>query len=151
MAYTIVVGYDGSKPAKKALTEAIELAKVVPDAEVVVACGQDRRPGYFYYDDQPLWKEAIKLDEMWDRMETKIQEDLEEAVKVVQEAGVRASAACGRGRPSSILVSVARDAGAKLIVVGTHGSGKDEETTVMGSTTTELLHATEVPVLVVPR
>lgn len=150
MAYTIVVGYDGSDPAKKALAQGIELAKVIPDAEIVVACGQDRRPGYFYYDDQPLWKEAIRLDEMWDHMEAKIQEDLEVAVKVATEAGVKASAACGRGRPSSILVSVARDTDAHLIVVGTHGSGKDEETTVMGSTTTELLHSAHVPVLVVP-
>ncbi len=150
MAYTIVVGYDGSEPAKKALAAAIEFAKTTPDAEIVVVCGQDRRPGYFYYDDQPLWKEAIKLDQMWEHMEAKIEEDLQEAVKVVQDADVKATAACGRGRPSSIVLNVARETGARLIVVGTHGSGKDEETTVMGSTTTELLHQTHVPVLVVP-
>ena len=150
MTYTIVVGYDGSAPARKALAQAIELASTTPDAEVVVACGQDRRPGYLGYDDQPLWREALELDKLWENMEAKINADLEEAVKTVRDAGVTASAACGRGRPAGILRSVARDTGARLIVVGTHGSGREEETTVLGSTTTELLHTTQVPVLVVP-
>ena len=150
MAHTIVVGYDGSEPAKKALAEAIELAKTTPDGEIVVACGQDRRPGYLGYHEGPLWKEALELDKLWEHMEAKIQEDLEDAVKTVQDAGVKAVAACGRGRPAMILKNVARDTDARLIVVSTHGAGKEEETTVLGSTTTELLHTTHVPVLVVP-
>ena len=150
MTYTIVVGYDGSAAARKALSQAIELAGTTPDAEIVVACGQDRRPGYLGYDDQPLWKEALELDKLWESMEAKINADLEEAVKTVQDAGIKASAACGRGRPAAILNNVTRDTGARLVVVGTHGSGREEETTVLGSTTTELLHTTHVPVLVVP-
>ena len=150
MANTIVVGYDGSGAAKAALAEAVDIAKSMPGAEVVIACGHDRTPGYLGYDDQPLWKEAIRLDEVWEHMETKIQEDLEEAAKTVREAGVEAAAACSRGRPASVVVNIARDADARMIVVGTRGSGKSEETTVLGSTTTELLHTAHVPVLVVP-
>lgn len=150
MANTIVVGYDGSASAKKALAEAVDIARVIPDAEVVIACGHDRTPGYLGYDDQPLWKQAVRLDEVWERMEEKIQEDLEEAAQAVREAGVKASAACGRGRPAAVVVNVARDTGARLIVVGTRGSGKSEETTVLGSTTTELLHTADIPVMVVP-
>jgi nucleotide-binding universal stress UspA family protein len=150
MANTIVVGYDGSSAAKAALAEAVDMAKSMRDAQVVIACGHDRTPGYLGYDDQPLWKEAIRLDEVWEHMEIKIQEDLEEAAKTVREAGVKASTACSRGRPAGVVVKIARDADARMIVVGTRGSGKGEETTVLGSTTTELLHTAHIPVLVVP-
>jgi nucleotide-binding universal stress UspA family protein len=150
MANTIVVGYDGSGAAKAALAEAVDMAKSMRDAQVVIACGHDRTPGYLGYDDQPLWKEAIRLDEVWEHMEIKIQEDLEEAAKTVREAGVKASTACSRGRPANVVINIARDADARMIVVGTRGSGKSEETTVLGSTTTELLHTAHIPVLVVP-
>ena len=150
MANTIVVGYDGSRAAKAALAEAIDLAKSMDDGEVVITCGHDRHPGYLGYNDEPLWKSALELDKIWSNMETKIQEDLEEAAKTVDSAGVKSATACGRGRPAAIVVNVARETGARLIVVGARGAGKSEETTVLGSTTTELLHTSHVPVLVVP-
>jgi nucleotide-binding universal stress UspA family protein len=150
MTDTIVVGYDGSAAAKGALAEAIALAGLMPDGEVVIACGQDRKPGYLGYSDEPLWKEALELNKLWEQMESRIQQDLEEAVETVRDAGIPASSVCGQGRPANILKDVAHDVTARLIVVSTHGSGKDEETTVLGSTTTELLHITNVPVLVVP-
>lgn len=151
MANRIVVGYDGSGAAKAALEAAVDIAKSMPDAEVVIACGHDRTPGYLGYNDRPIWEEAIRLDEVWEHMEAKIQADLEEAANKVREAGVKASAACGRGRPAGVVAIVARDTDARMIVVGTRGSGGSEETTVLGSTTTELLHTAHVPVLVVPQ
>lgn len=148
MANTIVVGYDGSSTAKAALTQAIDLAKGMPEAEIVITCGHDRTPGWLGY--EPLWKSAMEMEKLWDQMETKIAEDLEEAATSVRAAGLKVATACSRGNPAAIVVSAARDAGARMIVVGARGAGAGEETTVLGSTTTELLHTAHVPVLVVP-
>ncbi len=148
MADTIVVGYDGSNAAKAALGEAIDLAKGMPDGEIVIACGHDRTPGWLGY--EPLWKAAIEMERLWDEMEAKIVADLEEAAATVRAAGLAAATACSRGKPAAIVAGVARDAGARMIVVGARGAGAGEETTVLGSTTTELLHTARVPVLVVP-
>jgi nucleotide-binding universal stress UspA family protein len=148
MANTIVVGFDGSVAAKAALTQAIDLAKDLPEAEIVIACGHDRTPGWLGY--EPLWKAAMEMEKLWDEMESRIAQDLEEAAESVRAAGVKAATACSRGNPAAIVVGVARETGARLIVVGARGAGAQEETTVLGSTTTELLHTAHVPVLVVP-
>jgi len=92
----------------------------------------------------------MEMEKLWDEMETKIAEDLEEAASLVRAAGLKAATACSRGNPAAIVVSVARDAGARMIVVGARGAGAGDETTVLGSTTTELLRTAHVPVLVVP-
>lgn len=148
MANTIVVGYDGSLAAKEALKQAIDLAKDMPDAEIIVACGHDRTPGWLGY--EPLWKAAIEMERLWDEMEERIVSDLEAAADTVRAAGLRGGAACSRGRPATIVANVARETGARLIVVGARGAGTDEDATVLGSTTTELLHSAPVPVLVCP-
>jgi len=148
MANTIVVGFEVSVDAKAALTQAIGLAKDLPDAEIVIACGHDRTPGWLGY--EPLWKAAMEMEKLWDEMESRIAQDLEEAAESVRAAGVKAATACSRGNPAAIVVGVARETGARLIVVGARGAGAQDETTVLGSTTTELLHTAHVPVLVVP-
>ena len=148
MANTIVVGYDGSGTAKAALTQAIGLAKELPEAEIVITCGHDRTPGWLGY--EPMWKAAMEMEKLWDEMEARIAEDLETAAESVRAAGVKAATACSRGNPAAIVIGVARETGARMIVVGARGAGAEEETTVLGSTTTELLHTAHVPVLVVP-
>jgi nucleotide-binding universal stress UspA family protein len=150
MANTIVVGYDGSRASKAALEEAVDIAGGMDNGLIVIACGHDRTPGYVGYDGEPLWKSAIELEKIWEGMEAKIEEDLGEAAKTVEAAGVKAATVCSRGKPAAIVVDVAREMKARMIVVGSRGAGKVEETTVLGSTTTELLHTAHVPVLVVP-
>lgn len=148
MANTIVVGYDGSGTAKAALTQAIDLAKDMPDAEIVITCGHDRTPGWLGY--EPMWKAAMEMEKLWDEMEEKIVADLEVAAETVRAAGLQAATACSRGNPAAIVVGVAKETGARMIVVGARGAGTTEESTTLGSTTTELLHTSQVPVLVVP-
>ena len=148
MANSIVVGYDGSGAAKGALAAAIDVAKGMPDAEIVITCGHDRTPGWLGY--EPLWKAAMEQEKLWDEMEGRIAADLETAAQTVRDAGLKAATACSRGKPAAIVVGVARDVDARMIVVGSHGAGAGEETTVLGSTTTALLRTAHVPVLVVP-
>ncbi len=148
MASTFVVGYDGSTAAKDALKATIDLAEGRQGTKIVITCGHDRRPGWLGY--EPLWKSAMEMEKLWDEMETKINDDLEEAAKTARAAGIEAATACSRGNPASIVVTVARDVDADMIVVGARGAGASETTTVLGSTTQELLHTAHVPVLVVP-
>ena len=54
------------------------------------------------------------------------------------------------GRPVEILLQVAKESGATLIVVGSHGEGA-MSAAFMGSTPLKLLHHSDLPVLVVPR
>jgi nucleotide-binding universal stress UspA family protein len=148
MGNTIVVGYDGSGAAKAALAAAIDLAGSLADSEIVITCGHDRTPGWLGY--EPLWKAAMEQEKLWDEMEGRIAADLEEAAQRVRDAGIKAATACSRGKPAAIVVGVARDVDARMIVVGSRGAGAGEETTVLGSTTTALLQSARTPVLVVP-
>lgn len=146
MAYTIVVGFDGSEHSRKALEAAIEWARVVPEGEIVVACSQERHgPGVGFRGPE------IGVEEYWDELEKKVAADLEAAAGMVAEAGVKVATACTPDRPDVTIVNTARDTGASLIVVGTKGSGyREGQKTVLGSTTTKVLHeAGGIPVLVV--
>jgi nucleotide-binding universal stress UspA family protein len=146
MAYSIVVGYDGSEQSSKALDMAIEWATKVPDGEVIVACAQDRPgPGIGFRGVD------FGVEEMWDELQKKIETELETAAAKVRAAGVRVATACTPDRPDVAIVNIAQDAGARLIVVGSKGAGERRgQRTVLGSTTTKVLHeAAGVPVLVV--
>ena len=146
MAYSIVVGYDGSEHSAKALDAAIEWAKAVPDSEIIVACARGHSGSAIGFRGP-----EFGVEEMWDELEKKTEGDLEEAVSRVKAAGVPVATACTPDRPDVTIINVALDAGARLIVVGTKGAGAREgQRTVLGSTTTKVLHeAAGIPVLVV--
>ena len=131
---TIVVGYDGSQPAKDALAVAVDLARCTAGSTVVVACGQGH-PG-------PLFGHMYELEE-------RIVSELEEAAETVRKAGVGAATACTREQPVGTLLTIAKETGASMIVVGAKGSGALHDV-VVGSTTMRLLHRSAIPVVVVP-
>ncbi len=146
MAYRIVVGYDGSEQSSRALDKATEWAKVMPDGEIVIACAQDRPGpaiGFRGYE--------FGVEEMWDDLAKKIEAELVEAAARVRSAGVAVATACTPDSPDVAIINVAQDAGAQLIVVGSKGAGaREKQRTVLGSTTTKVLHeAGGIPVLVV--
>ncbi|MFA4965948.1 MAG: universal stress protein [Thermoleophilia bacterium] len=146
MANTIVVGYDGSEHSLKALDAAIELAKTMPDGEVMVACAQDR-PG------PAVGFRGLEfgVEEMWDKVTQEIERQLAEAAARVTTQGVKVATACTPDRPDVSIIKIARDLGARMIVVGTRGAGAREgQKSVLGSTTSRVLHeAGGIPVLVV--
>jgi nucleotide-binding universal stress UspA family protein len=146
MAYKIIVGYDGSEQSSKALDQAIEWAKAVTDGEIIVACAQGRSgPAVGFRGPE------FGVEEMWDELAKKIEAELMEAVERVRSAGVSVATACTPDRPDVTIIRIAQDSGARLIVVGSKGAGAREgERTVLGSTTTKVLHeAAGIPVLVV--
>src|SRR5665647_1684775 len=67
------------------------------------------------------------------------------------EPGARVATACTPDRPHVPIINVARDASARLIVVGAKGAhAREGQRTALGSTTNKVLHeAGGIPVLVV--
>ena len=146
MAYTIVVGYDGSEMSKKALDAAVGIAKIMPDGEIMIACAQDRpAPAVGFRGPE------FGVEELWEKVVASIEKGLAEAAARVSAAGVKVATACTPDSPDVTIIKVAKDVNAALIVVGTKGAGaRPGERTALGSTTTKLLHEKgDFPVLVV--
>ncbi len=146
MAYNIVVGYDGSANSIKALDTAVEIAKLMPDGQITIACAQDRpAPAIGFRGPE------MGVEELWDEVSKQIEAELDLAAGRVREAGVAVATACTPDRPDVAVVNIAQDIGAHMIVVGAKGAGAREgERTQLGSTTSRVLHeAGGIPVLVV--
>ena len=147
MADKIVVGYDGSEHAKRALDTAIEWARQTPDSEIIITCSQDRpAPGIGF---RGL---DMGVEEMYEKLVTRIEQELTEAAAICEKAGVRAATVCTADAPDEAIVNVAQEAGARMIVVGVKGVGAREgQRSQLGSTTTKVLHEAggKTPILVV--
>ena len=137
MAFTIVVGYDGSPGAQAALDEAIDLAGRL-SANVVVA---NAYGGPRTYSGAPLTPRS-KLKEQGDALLREAVAHCEGSAVELEPVLVNESAAAG-------LLKVAVERRAGLIVVGTHGESQISGM-LLGSTAYRLVHLTTRPVVVVP-
>ncbi len=111
---TIVVGYDETEPAKRALARAAELA-VAFDAKVIVTSvaqllvGASAAHGLGPID-------PIDPPELH-------REELSHAAAYLSEQGVEAELALSLGDPATEILELAESRGADLIVVGTREAG----------------------------
>ncbi len=137
MAFTIVVGYDGSPGAQAALDEAVDLAGRL-SAKVVVA---NAYGGPRTYSGAPLTPRS-KLKEQGDTL-------LREAVARVAGSAVAVEPVLVNDSAAAGLLKVAVERRAELIVVGTHGESQISGI-LLGSTAYRLVHMTTRPVVVVP-
>jgi nucleotide-binding universal stress UspA family protein len=137
VAFTIVVGYDGSPGAQAALDEAIDLAGRL-SANVVVA---NAYGGPRTYSGAPLTPRS-KLKEQGDALLREAVARGEGSTVELEPVLVNESAVVG-------LLKVAVDRRAGLIVVGTHGESQLSGM-LLGSTAYRLVHMTTRPVVVVP-
>jgi nucleotide-binding universal stress UspA family protein len=121
---TIVVGYDGTRPAERALRRAAHLARAfgatVIVADVAAPEPLQATPGAFgfppYYP-ASLEGQGIRADEaLWRRPRARIE-------AVFAETGVAHEFAGIVGEPAQEIVEVAERRGADLIVVGTREPG----------------------------
>jgi nucleotide-binding universal stress UspA family protein len=131
----IVVGYDGSESAGRALGRAAELAENGTEIIVVSAV----RPlgggkGGFGFD--PVEEDAHA-------------KDLQEAAQRLAELGHKAEIVEGHGDPARVIAAQAKETGADLIIVGTEHKGLLERL-VLGSVSEGVVHRADVEVLVVP-
>jgi nucleotide-binding universal stress UspA family protein len=74
---------------------------------------------------------------------------LDGLARLIRDAGVRCDVAIVHGDPALHILQAARDGGADLIVMATHGR-KGVPRVVLGSVTEAVLHATPCPLLTIP-
>jgi len=138
MAEAIVVGTDGSKTAKRAVAEAMRLARAL-DAELhVVSAYEPARAaavagaaGY-----------VVPLDD-----DAGVESTLAEAEVSVRTADVPVKTHAVRGTPADALMSVADKVGASIIVVGNQGMHGAKR--VLGSVPNSVSHKARCNVLIV--
>lgn len=127
----ILIGYDGSDCARRALELAASLAR--DGTEVTIATVAEL---FSFGVPDPFSAEEQK------RL-------LAEGRDLLEARGVDASSLDPLGEPAEGLVSSAKKIGADLVVVGTHSRGPVGRL-VIGSVATALLHHAPCSVLVVP-
>ena len=133
----VVLGYDDSLPAQAALQVAIEQAAVFGD-ELLIVFG-DEPPGWTVGDEFHEHRRALE------ELGAKVVGD---AAREAEEAGLKVETLLLPLKPATALDSVARDRGARLIVVGTYGESPFGSA-ILGSTPHRLLHVSSTPVLCV--
>ena len=136
MSSGIVVGYDGSEPAKRALEAATELSRMYGEPLLLTFAYEVKRVAGEMKDYEDLLLETAKKSLAAGRA------TLGGAPVQVEEIVVEMSPAQG-------LAHLARERDARMIVVGTHGEGAIRSA-VIGSTPNKLLQISDRPVLVVP-
>lgn len=140
MSETIVVGTDGSDTAKRAVQEAVRLAKALR-AELHVVAGfqpmHARIPG------------APRGGSMVSQLlpDSHVEATVQEAAAAVRLASVDVKTHVVRGDPADALLNVARDVGASTIVVGNRGMRGGRR--VLGSVPNTISHKAKCNVLIV--
>lgn len=135
---TIVVGYDGSEHAGRALERAVEL--VGDGGSLVVVCAA--RLATLTHDPALGTGAVDPIEAEWARG------NLDKARELLQAKGVEARTVEGHGDPADALVRQAADDGADLIVVGNRGLNAAQRA-LMGSVSTKVVHHAHCDVLVV--
>jgi len=130
----IVVGYDGSWPAHRALVRVVELASNGAAVTIVSAVPVDVTS----LGPQP--PEPSELVEHTHR--------LEEALDFLKKQGITAYGVERAGSPADVILEEARNVGADIVVVGT-GAKNLAGRLVLGSVSDKVAHRAPCDVLVV--
>ena len=131
----IVVGFDGSEHAHKALARAVEIAGGATIAVVSAAGPQLMLRGMGLSPEDPAEVEA----------RTKA---LAEAREYLEGKGANGAYVEGHGHPADVILQEAKESNADLIIVGTRGHNAAQRL-VMGSVSTTVVHNAPCDVLVV--
>ena len=135
---TIVVGYDGSAPAREAVRHAVSLAH---GGKIYVVHAYDAPPPQL----TSRWQELLAQDHA-ERAQSVLDAILLEGNDEL--AGADWEARLEPGRPAQAICAVAREVDADTIVVGSHGYGP--VTALLGSVSHELIRVADRPVTVIP-
>src|SRR3954454_15551108 len=144
MFRSIVVGTDGSDTARKAVDEAIDLAKTLGAVISLVSA----------YEPVPqarLREEARQrpADLQWMvNPREEVDETLSDAADVVREAGLEVETFAREGSPADAILDVTEERGADLIVVGNKGL-TGARRLLLGSVPNKVSHPAPSAVLIV--
>jgi len=137
MADTMVVGTDGSDSAKRAVAEAVRVAKAL-DAELhIVSAYEPLRAHSKGAAEQPY-------------PDSEVDSILDDAESEYRDTGVKTKThATKDDHPAAALLRVADEVGANLIVVGNRGMHSGIRRFVLGSVPDKVSHHAQCSVLIV--
>lgn len=133
----VVLGYDESPGAERALSAAIEVASAFGDQLIIVFGAAP--PGSLGEEYQAARSAVEELGRV----------AVEHAVAAAQEAGVPTAVELLDEKPAQAIMTAADKHDARVIVVGTWGESPIRGA-MLGSTSHKLLHLSDRPVLCVP-
>jgi len=134
---TVAVGTDGSQTADRAIDEAAEIAKRFSARVVLVGAFSDSAPDAAGAGDvERQWK--------W-RPYARMQTNLERCEAALRGRGIECETRMEEGDPAEVLVQLARECNADLLVIGNKGMHRR----VLGSVPNTVTHRAECSVLVV--
>jgi nucleotide-binding universal stress UspA family protein len=135
----ILFANEGSPAADRALIFIEHLARV-EEAEVVVVHAY-QVPNHYVTTDA--------FEELHSSFEKASWAVVNEAVEELEDVGIVARGTIREGTPAQVILSVASEENASLIVLGTRGPSSAAEL-LLGSVSTEVLRMARCPVLAVP-
>jgi nucleotide-binding universal stress UspA family protein len=144
MFQTIVVGTDGSETARKAVREAVALAKSVGASVGIVSA-------YEPVSKQRLREESRQapVDTQWAiNAREDVDATLKEAAEGVEDSGVDDSIFAREGDPADAILDVAEEENADLIVVGNKGM-TGAKRFLLGSVPNKVSHHAPCSVLII--
>lgn len=134
----IVVGYDGSAPARAAVRHAVGAAQ---GGRIVVVHAYDAPPPQL----TSRWRELLEHDNV-ERAQAVLDAILLEGNDELGDANWEGRLA--PGHPANAILDVAHEVDAEQIIVGSHGYGP--VSALLGSVSHELLRISDLPVTVIP-
>jgi nucleotide-binding universal stress UspA family protein len=137
MISTVAVGTDGSQTADRAIDEAAEIAKRFGARLVLLGAFSDSAPA-------SAGGENVELQWKW-RPYARMKTNLERCEAALRRRGIDCETRMEEGNPAEVLVQLARECGADLLVIGNKGMHRR----VLGSVPNTITHRAECSVLVV--
>jgi nucleotide-binding universal stress UspA family protein len=144
MFRSIVVGTDGSETARKAVREAVELARSVNASLSIVSAFEP-------VSDSRLREESREAPEDLQWMinaREDVDATLREAAEEYEDAGVEIETCARQGDPADAILDVAEERGADLIVVGNKGM-TGAKRFLLGSVPNKVSHHAPCSVLII--
>jgi nucleotide-binding universal stress UspA family protein len=131
---TVAVGTDGSETASEAVRQAAEFARRFDAKLVLLSAFKDDAPATGGDETQWAYNPAAQLREILSRTETEM-----------NEQGIACSTLVDEGDPADVLVRLADDCGADVLVIGNKGMQRR----VLGSVPKSVAHNADCSVFVV--
>jgi nucleotide-binding universal stress UspA family protein len=142
MSESIVVGTDGSETAKRAVQEAVRMAKALGAELHVVSAYEPLRGARITGAPEGAAKVWAPLPD------SQVESTVEEAAATVRFADVAVKTHAVQKDPADALLEVANEVGAQMIVVGNKGM-HGARRFVLGSVANKVSHRAECNVLIV--
>jgi nucleotide-binding universal stress UspA family protein len=139
---TVLVPFDGSEAATRALQYAIDFVKEYGRLNIHILNVQDEPVVYGDY------LTATLLDSLRGAATRAAEESLKSAQELLQSAGLDYKAHVALGGVAEQVLRVVQEQGCDTVIMGTRGKGAIGNL-LLGSVATRVVHAVDVPVMLV--